>query len=129
MIYFFTQNQTVFAVSSPSEIDEQNIEKLKWLFGNAERIKEHSIIGHFIGPRKEMVSPWSTNAVEITQNMGISGIIRIEEFFETSADNPVFDPMIQHYYKELNQELLLYILNLKRLRRSIILQPTIRKKD
>ena len=52
MIYFFTQDQTVFAVSSPSEIDEQNIEKLKWLFGNAEKVKENSIVGHFIGPRK-----------------------------------------------------------------------------
>jgi phosphoribosylformylglycinamidine synthase len=27
-----------------------------------------------------MITPWSTNAVEITQNMGIEGIIRIEEF-------------------------------------------------
>ena len=105
MIYFFTQEQTVFAVSSPSEIDEQNIEKLKWLFGNAEIIKEYSIAGHFIGPRKEMVSPWSTNAVEITQNMGISGIVRIEEFFTTNADSPVFDPMIQHHYQVLDQNL------------------------
>ena len=77
MIYFFTQKQTVFAVSTPSEIDQQNIEKLKWLFGNAIKINENSIAGNFIGPRKEMVSPWSTNAVEITQNMGISGIVRI----------------------------------------------------
>ncbi len=105
MIYFFTQKQTVFAVSSPSEIDEQNIEKLKWLFGKAEKVEENSIAGNFVGPRKEMISPWSTNAVEITQNMGISGITRIEEFFETSSDSPVFDPMIQHYYKQLDQEL------------------------
>ena len=105
MINFFTQKQTVFAVSSPSEIDEQNIEKLKWLFGNAEKVKGNSIAGNFIGPRKEMVSPWSTNAVEITQNMGISGITRIEEFFKTSSDSPVFDPMIQHHYKQLDQDL------------------------
>ena len=105
MINFFTKKQTVFAVSSPSEIDEQNIEKLKWLFGNAEKVKENSITGNFIGPRNEMVSPWSTNAVEITQNMGISGIIRIEEFFKTSSDSPVFDPMIQHHYKQLDQDL------------------------
>ena len=105
MIYFFTQKQTVFAVSSPSVIDEQNIEKLKWLFGNAEMVKEDSLTGNFVGPRKEMVSPWSTNAVEITQNMGVTGIVRIEEFFETSADNPVFDPMIQHHYTQLDQDL------------------------
>ncbi|MCP4884690.1 MAG: phosphoribosylformylglycinamidine synthase, partial [Flavobacteriales bacterium] len=105
MIYFFTQNQTVFAVSSPSGIDEQNIEKLKWLFGNADALKENAVTGHFIGPRKEMVSPWSTNAVEITQNMGITGISRIEEFFKTSSENLVFDPMIQHHYKGLDQDL------------------------
>ena len=105
MIYFFTQKQTVFAVSSPSEIDEQNIEKLKWLFGNAEMVKENSLTGNFVGPRKEMVSPWSTNAVEISQNMGVTGIVRIEEFFKTSADNPVFDPMIQHHYTQLDQDL------------------------
>ena len=91
MIYFFTQNQTVFAVSSPSKIDEKDIEKLIWLFGNAEKLNETSIKGSFIGPRKEMISPWSTNAVEITQNMGISGILRIEEFFKTSEEAPVFE--------------------------------------
>ena len=105
MIYFFTQNQTVFAVSSPSKIDEKDIGKLIWLFGNAEKLNEKSIRGSFIGPRKEMISPWSTNAVEITQNMGISGILRIEEFFKTSEEAPVFDPMIQHHYKQLDQEL------------------------
>lgn len=105
MIYFFTRNQTVFAVSSPSEIDEKDIEKLIWLFGNAEKLNENSIEGSFIGPRKEMISPWSTNAVEITQNMGISGILRIEEFFKASEEAPVFDPMIQHHYKQLDQEL------------------------
>jgi len=105
MIYFFTQHQTVFAVSSSSKIDEKDIEKLKWLFGNAEKLSETSIAGSFIGPRKEMVSPWSTNAVEITQNMGISGISRIEEFFKTTEDKPVFDAMIQHHYKQLDQDL------------------------
>ena len=105
MIYFFIKNQTVFAVASPIEIDEQNIEKLIWLFGNAELIDKKSLDGSFIGPRKEMISPWSTNAVEITQNMGISGPKRIEEFFLTKDDQPKFDPMIQHHYDVLDQEL------------------------
>ena len=105
MIYFFTQNETIFAVSSPSKIDAKDIEKLIWLFGNAEKLNESSIKGSFIGPRKEMISPWSTNAVEITQNMGISGISRIEEFLKTSEEAPVFDPMIQHHYKQLDQDL------------------------
>ena len=105
MIYFFTKNQTVFAVSSPSEIHEQTIKKLTWLFGNATKIDKTAMIGSFVGPRKEMISPWSTNAVEITQNMGISGIARIEEFFETENDQPEFDPMIQHHYQNLDQDL------------------------
>jgi len=105
MIYFFKQKQTLFAVSSPSEIDAQNIEKLKWLFGNAERLDQSTIKGSFIGPRKEMVSPWSTNAVEITQNMGIKKIQRIEEFFVVNGDEPVYDPMIQQHYKILDEDL------------------------
>jgi len=105
MIYFFIKNQTVFAVSSPSEIDGQNIQKLSWLFGNAELVDKKFLDGSFIGPRKEMISPWSTNAVEITQNMGISGLKRIEEFSLTKDDQPKFDPMIQHHYESLDQEL------------------------
>ncbi|MBB5623004.1 phosphoribosylformylglycinamidine synthase [Pedobacter cryoconitis] len=59
----------------------------------------------FIGPRAAMVTPWSTNAVEITQNMDIHGIIRIEEFKNTTADFTDFDPMLFQKYSELNQEI------------------------
>lgn len=105
MIYFFTQNHMVFAVSSLSKLKEQAIDKLKWLFGEAERLDLESIDGNFVGPRKEMISPWSTNAVEITQNMGIEGIQRIEEFFSVKEEEPDFDPMIQKHYTVLDQEL------------------------
>jgi phosphoribosylformylglycinamidine synthase len=40
----------------------------------------------FVGPRAAMITPWSTNAVEITQNMGIKDIIRIEEFTSSTED-------------------------------------------
>ena len=39
-----------------------------------ENLKE----GCFVGTRREMITPWSTNAVEITQNMGLEGAGRIE---------------------------------------------------
>jgi phosphoribosylformylglycinamidine synthase len=52
-----------------------------------------------------MITPWSTNAVEITQNMGIAGIIRIEEFEKVPADFNAFDPMLSQKYTELNQEI------------------------
>ena len=56
---------------------------------------------NFVGPRAAMITPWSTNAVEITQNMGISGIIRIEEFQKIAADFQDFDPMLFQKYTEL----------------------------
>ena len=57
-----------------------------------------------MGPRREMITPWSTNAVEITQNMGISGILRIEEFTRVEDEKAAFDPMLQAFYKGLNQD-------------------------
>ncbi len=50
-----------------------------------------------------MITPWSTNAVEITQTMGIAGIERIEEFFAVTA-NVHFDKMLQHLYDGLDQD-------------------------
>ena len=67
-------------------------------------IRADQLGGQFVGPRKEMITPWSTNAVEITQNMGISGIIRIEEFIDGNAQSS-FDPMLQAFYKGLTQSL------------------------
>ena len=81
MICFFqSDNQKVIAVDSKSELSSETISKLTWLFGNAKRIEKDTVKGYFVGPRREMITPWSTNAVEITQNMGIKGIVRIEEF-------------------------------------------------
>ena len=105
MIYFFAKNSTVYAVSKSSEICDKTLAKLIWLFGDAKFLNKKELVGSFIGPRKEMITPWSTNAVEITQNMGITDIERIEEFFETQLEKANFDPMIQNLYKNLNQEI------------------------
>jgi len=105
MIYFFDNKQgTITAVESPSEISQENINKLSWLFCNASVVTESIIEGTFIGPRVEMITPWSTNAVEITQNMGINGIFRIEEYKEVSADFEDYDSMLYRKYTNLNQE-------------------------
>ena len=80
MIHFFGDITTkIFAVQTTAEISKQNNQKLQWLFGNTPQIKQSAIADFFIGPRAAMITPWSTNAVEITQNMGVEGIIRIEE--------------------------------------------------
>ena len=106
MIFFFgNQSNTVFAVQSQSEISTENIQKLNWLFGETQQINNKTISENFVGPRAAMITPWSTNAVEITQNMGISGIIRIEEFQKVAADFQDFDPMLFQKYTELNQEI------------------------
>ncbi|WP_439556440.1 phosphoribosylformylglycinamidine synthase [Dyadobacter sp.] len=112
MIYFFADKQnTVFAVQIERTLTESDTSKLSWLFGGAELRDEQSITEFFVGPRAAMITPWSTNAVEITQNMDIQGIIRIEEFEEVDADFTAFDPMLSQKYSELNQDI--YTINIE----------------
>lgn len=106
MIQFFDAGHgKIYAVGLSQEIHQQDIPKLLWLFGNAKTIESKELKGFFIGPRKEMITPWSTNAVEITQNMGVAGIQRIEEFEQVESDNVAYDPMLQVLYKGLDQSI------------------------
>ena len=105
MIYFFsTPQKSIIAVSLDHELDSKEQDALQWLFSDATLLDCETLDGQFAGPRREMITPWSTNAVEITQNMGISGIARIEEFFPCSADSDI-DPMLQRMYSGLNQQI------------------------
>ncbi len=105
MIHFFGNvNSKVFAVQTAEELSTETISKLNWLFGNKPKIEQASLDAFFIGPRAAMITPWSTNAVEITQNMGVIGITRIEEFEAIPEDFKDFDPMISEKYNGLNQE-------------------------
>ncbi|MCF6241565.1 MAG: phosphoribosylformylglycinamidine synthase [Bacteroidales bacterium] len=101
----FSKNNSgkTYAVKIDKQPDKQTIDKLSWLL-DGEIILSEKLAGLYIGPRKEMITPWSTNAVEITQNMGIQGIMRIEEFFEAGEDTP-FDPMLQVRYHDLDQDI------------------------
>ncbi len=106
MILFFEgMTKNIIAAGTKEIITEKDIEKLVWLFGNARPVEKELIEGTFTGPRKEMVTPWSTNAVEMTQNMGITGIERIEEFHISDTSKPHYDPMLQSLYKGLDQTL------------------------
>ena len=112
MIHFFgNQSNTVFAIQAQDSISSENIQKLNWLFADAHKIEQSVLTDFFVGPRAAMITPWSTNAVEITQNMGITGIIRIEEFEKVSVDFNAFDPMLSQKYTELNQDI--YTINIK----------------
>jgi phosphoribosylformylglycinamidine synthase len=104
MILFFEDiSKNLIVVGTAEYLSETDIGKLSWLFAKAKLIKKDKFEGFFVGPRKEMITPWSTNAVEITQNMGIKGIKRIEEFHSTASENPHFDPMLQSLYEGLDQ--------------------------
>src|SRR5690625_3682646 len=110
MIHFFGNTESiVYAVQSQENLTEETVEKLTWLFGNKPLISKSVISAKnqssFIGPRASMITPWSTNAVEITQNMNISGILRIEEFHNEKSLDSAFDKMLLQRYSELNQEL------------------------
>ena len=104
MILFFGKtSEKVFAVQVTSNLSQTDIKKLVWLFGNQPLIQQKTIKAPFIGPRAAMVTPWSTNAVEITQTMAIENIKRIEAFQRTTAENNSYDPMLSQKYQQLDQ--------------------------
>jgi phosphoribosylformylglycinamidine synthase len=105
MIHFFGNiAEKIYAVSTSKELSKTNINKLTWLFGNQKKINQASIDAFFVGPRATMITPWSTNAVEITQNMQIEGIQRIEEFIASTKD-AIYDKMLFQKYAQLNQDI------------------------
>ncbi|MFO7574407.1 MAG: phosphoribosylformylglycinamidine synthase, partial [Bacteroidales bacterium] len=105
ILFFQTAVNTIIAVGTTKNLKTEDIEKLTWLFSGASLLKGDLVSGFFIGPRREMITPWSTNAVEITQNMGVEGISRIEEFFPVSGKDANYDRMLQMIYHDLDQEL------------------------
>ena len=105
ILFFRTPTQSVIATESNQQLVAEDIQKLCWLYGEATVENEENLQGCFIGPRREMITPWSTNAVEITQNMGLEGILRIEEYFPVKDENAEYDPMLQRMYKGLNQNI------------------------
>lgn len=104
MILFFGATDTsIFAVQTSKKISNEDLQKLTWLFGNQPQIEQAAINSHFVGPRAAMITPWSTNAVEITQNMAITGILRIEKFHSVAAADTDYDPMLLQKYAALDQ--------------------------
>ena len=104
ILYLKGSENKYFAVYSKKDLSKNDKNKLTWLC-DSKLLNKSEIKGNFIGPRKEMVTPWSTNAVEITQNMGIAGIIRIEEFLKVNSNEGKFDPMLQAFYKNPDQNI------------------------
>ena len=110
MIFFFqTPQKSIVATEADHQLTQEEVQKLCWLYGDATLLEGQTLEGQFVGPRREMVTPWSTNAVEITQNMNLSGIVRIEEYFPAPQDH--FDPMLQREYNGLDQQI--FTINIK----------------
>lgn len=106
MISFFrTAQGSIIALEATNKLNSEQQEALTWLFSGATLIPSEEIEGTYVGPRREMITPWSTNAVEIIQNMNIQGIRRIEEFFPSASAQPEFDPMLQAVYQGINQDI------------------------
>ena len=103
--FFRTPGGSVIATEADHRLNAEEIEKLCWLYGGATVETEDGLKGCFVGPRREMITPWSTNAVEITQNMSLSGISRIEEYFPVEDEHAGHDPMLQRMYKGLDQDI------------------------
>lgn len=106
MVSFFqTPSGNIIAVQTSSTLNDDFIQRLTWAFSGATMLDSDEVSGFFVGPRREMITPWSTNAVEITQNMGIEGIVRIEEFFPVTSTDAEHDSMLQRIYNGLNQRI------------------------
>ncbi len=103
MILLFGNSDRVYAVEASHALDGEALSRLEWLFSGARHLGQERVEGSYIGPRREMVTPWSTNAVEITQNMGVQGITRIEEFVH-AAGGAEYDPMLNRMYDEVGQD-------------------------
>lgn len=104
ILFFRTPQKSVIATETDHQLSQDEIKELCWLYGDAELVEGESMEGCFVGPRREMITPWSTNAVEITQNMNLHGISRIEEFFPVDSEDADHDPMLQRMYRGLDQK-------------------------
>ena len=103
ILFFRTSSKSVIATGVDHQLNESEIKELSWLYGDAKLEEGERLDGYFVGPRREMITPWSTNAVEITQNMSLSGILRIEEYFPVDSKDADHDPMLQRMYDGLDQ--------------------------
>ena len=111
---FLTSESSVYLVLCTKCLSGEDLGKLSWLL-RAEPYGGESLDGEgkeegkgeeFLGPRVSLVSPWSTNAVEICQNVGISSVCRIERFRRVEKGFCDFDPMLETIFGGLRHGML-----------------------
>ena len=104
ILFFRTPSKSVIATEIDHKPSQDEINELCWLYGDATLEDAQQLQGFYVGPRREMITPWSTNAVEITQNMSLDGISRIEEYFPVDSEDAEHDPMLQRMYNGIGQD-------------------------
>lgn len=77
ILFFQSSTKTVLAVEAAHAFSPEDTQKLVWLFSEATPVQSETLEGWYVGPRREMITPWSTNAVEITQNMGLTPVFPV----------------------------------------------------
>lgn len=105
ILFFITADRRVIAVETTGNLTAEEKEKIAWLFGDAALHNSDTISGTFTGPRREMITPWSTNAVEIMHNMGVTTLSRMEEYHPAGEEQTDHDPMLQRIYHGLDQDI------------------------
>ena len=103
ILFFGNPKLKVFAVEISERLSIESSKKLSWVL-DSKIIEVEEITEKFIGPKSSMITPWSTNAVEITRNMGLKYINRIEVFVSYLISTE-YDRMIHEEYKTLNQNI------------------------
>lgn len=104
MIHFYgNPDQKIYAVQSTNALSTVDNQKLEWLFGGMKKLDQETISGFFTGPRATTITPWSTNAVEICQNMQLTDVRRIEEFVACEKDSS-YDLMLLQKFDALTQQ-------------------------
>ena len=105
MIQLFRKGSEIYAVEADHLLSETELTKFQWLLSGATIIGDKSLTGRFIGPRREMITPWATNVLEVCNSIGLQGINRIELFEEDTEGSKAFDKMLQRAYEVIDQDI------------------------
>lgn len=89
-----------YLAQAKTSMSNGSLDILSWLLC-ANQIE--SIPVPFIGPRREMVSPWCSNALEICRTAGVTELIRVEKF-HTPNGECTLDPMLEAKYERFSHD-------------------------
>ncbi len=105
ILFFGARGKDYFVVETGKKLGQKDLQKLEWLFETQQNETE-TIEGIFVGPRIETVSPWSTNVVEVINNMNLSDIKRVEKYTKIDSKNHSrHDPMTECVIENLTQNI------------------------